>query len=57
MHRLRRLRGRVPDAHDRLPPDPVDDETVAKTDAILDRYRGGRDSLIMMLQDVQTAFN
>ncbi len=43
----------------RLPePVPVeDDETVRKTDAILDRYPPRQASLIMMLQDVNAAFN
>ena len=41
-------------------PEPVpveDDETVRKTDAILDRYPPQRASLIMVLQDVNAAFN
>jgi len=41
-------------------PEPVpvqDDETVRKTDAILDRYPPQRASLIMVLQDANAAFN
>ena len=43
----------------RLPePVPVEaDETVRKTDAILDRYPPRQASLIMVLQDVNAAFN
>jgi NADH-quinone oxidoreductase subunit E len=39
-------------------PIPVEaDETVLKTDAIMDRYPPQRASLIMVLQDVNAAFN